>query len=410
MMRMRLPATVAAVVQAIPLAAAAQPAAPPPSDSTFGVQLFQPAPGPDNFLNVESTRIGSEFFITAGAIFHYQHRPLSIFDCEPGTGGEGEPACKLEDDPRVVVIDHQVSADLLFSVGFLKLFSVGLAVPITMWQTGNQFDIDAGTATGEDLPAAFALGDLRLHLKLRLYPFMEGDREGFGIALSPVVSFPIGSLFDDIPAAEDGRSRSGSFLGDGFITATARVSADYYHYPFHAAAQVGYHWREDSQLYSTALGHEMVFGGAFGWWIIPDLQVLVEAYGRNGFTNEIDETPIEVDGAIRYRLGPVLLTAGGGAGIVKAIGSPVARGFLGVSFQPFEDVEVENPDRDGDGYLNDVDGCPDDAEDFDEFQDDDGCPELDNDGDTVPDAFDACVMVPEDLDGFKDEDGCPDFD
>src|SRR5215204_4473836 len=67
-------------------------------------------------------------------------------------------------------------------------------------------------------------------------------------------------------------------------------------------------------------------------------------------------------------------------------------------------------DRDGDGIPDSVDGCPDEAEDKDGFQDSDGCPERDNDNDGVPDAADKCPNEPEDKDGFDDDDGCPDQD
>jgi len=67
-------------------------------------------------------------------------------------------------------------------------------------------------------------------------------------------------------------------------------------------------------------------------------------------------------------------------------------------------------DTDGDGLTDDVDKCPNEAEDKDGFQDDDGCPDLDDDGDGIPDASDKCKMEPEDKDNFEDEDGCPDPD
>ncbi len=67
-------------------------------------------------------------------------------------------------------------------------------------------------------------------------------------------------------------------------------------------------------------------------------------------------------------------------------------------------------DTDGDGLLDPVDGCPDEPEDEDGFEDEDGCPEPDNDGDGVLDGDDRCPLVPEDRDGFEDEDGCPDPD
>jgi outer membrane protein OmpA-like peptidoglycan-associated protein len=67
-------------------------------------------------------------------------------------------------------------------------------------------------------------------------------------------------------------------------------------------------------------------------------------------------------------------------------------------------------DRDKDGIADDVDKCPDEAEDFDGFEDTDGCPDLDNDKDGIPDATDKCPNLAEDFDGFQDEDGCPDLD
>ena len=67
-------------------------------------------------------------------------------------------------------------------------------------------------------------------------------------------------------------------------------------------------------------------------------------------------------------------------------------------------------DRDGDGLTDDVDKCPDEPEDFDKFEDEDGCPDLDNDADGIHDRDDKCPMDPEDVDKFEDTDGCPDVD
>ena len=104
--------------------------------------------------------------------------------------------------------------------------------------------------------------------------------------------------------------------------------------------------------------------------------------------------------------------------------------------------EKEFPDSDKDGLQDHVDACPQEPEDYDGFQDEDGCPEdqeKDTDRDMIPDIFDRCPLVagipekqgcpagdrdkdkvpdnkdlcpdkPEDLDGFMDEDGCPDID
>ena len=93
-------------------------------------------------------------------------------------------------------------------------------------------------------------------------------------------------------------------------------------------------------------------------------------------------------------------------------------GSLFINFGEIDKVHIystvirqpKNGDRDGDGIPDNIDKCPDQPEDKDGFQDEDGCPDLDNDGDGIPDALDKCPNEPEDKDGFQDEDGCPDPD
>ena len=67
-------------------------------------------------------------------------------------------------------------------------------------------------------------------------------------------------------------------------------------------------------------------------------------------------------------------------------------------------------DKDGDRIPDSIDACVDEAEDQDSFEDEDGCPELDNDRDGLADAVDRCPADPEDKDGFEDGDGCPEPD
>lgn len=122
--------------------------------------------------------------------------------------------------------------------------------------------------------------------------------------------------------------------------------------------------------------------------------------------------------------------------------------LLGLSVTLGREKEVPPPpppppppepvDQDGDGINDDVDKCPMEAETFNQFQDEDGCPESDKDadgfwdrpeqdacpdeagvepdgcpirdtdGDGVLDPEDHCVEEPETANGFQDEDGCPD--
>jgi len=104
--------------------------------------------------------------------------------------------------------------------------------------------------------------------------------------------------------------------------------------------------------------------------------------------------------------------------------------------------ETRNPDTDGDGLCDPwvseeglaekyaamcsgFDNCPEEPEDFDGFQDDDGCPDPDNDRDGLCDPWveakgmlaqnahickgvDLCPDQSETLNNYKDDDGCPD--
>src|SRR5690349_19354350 len=97
---------------------------------------------------------------------------------------------------------------------------------------------------------------------------------------------------------------------------------------------------------------------------------------------------------------------------------PEAEGLLSV-YKEFgrKEVKKEEPpppegpkDSDGDGINDDTDKCPSEAEDVDQFEDDDGCPDTDNDKDGVPDSSDKCPMDAEDVDQFQDDDGCPETD
>jgi outer membrane protein OmpA-like peptidoglycan-associated protein len=113
---------------------------------------------------------------------------------------------------------------------------------------------------------------------------------------------------------------------------------------------------------------------------------------------------LESDGALQFTPmgGRVSILAGGGAGLLSGVGSPAYRIFVGLGWTN------ESSDRDGDGIPDDVDQCPTEAEDFDGFQDEDGCPDPDNDGDGLPDMTDKCPNEPETRNGYLDDDGCPD--
>jgi len=70
---------------------------------------------------------------------------------------------------------------------------------------------------------------------------------------------------------------------------------------------------------------------------------------------------------------------------------------------------AQRQDSDGDGLFDDEDVCPEQAEDFDELADDDGCPDDDVDEDGVADTEDACPLDAESPNDWQDDDGCPEI-
>ncbi len=71
----------------------------------------------------------------------------------------------------------------------------------------------------------------------------------------------------------------------------------------------------------------------------------------------------------------------------------------------FQDEDgCPDPDNDGDGVIDNEDQCVD----VPGTKENNGCPEVDKDKDGIPDRLDKCPTQPENFNGFQDEDGCPD--
>jgi outer membrane protein OmpA-like peptidoglycan-associated protein len=155
---------------------------------------------------------------------------------------------------------------------------------------------------------------------------------------------------------------------------------------------------------SVTVGGEIPYGVGIAYAISKQkFDVVLEAYGTLPLGDNDNYQPLEALGGIKlYLARNSFLSLGAGRGLLPGKGAnPAFRGMIGIVFEP------NIGDRDGDGIKDDVDKCPDDPEDFDRFEDEDGCPELDNDRDGILDEDDKCPDIPEDKDGFEDEDGCP---
>ncbi|MFT5433976.1 MAG: OOP family OmpA-OmpF porin, partial [Myxococcota bacterium] len=278
--------------------------------------------------------------------------------------------------------------DLNFGIGFAGFFEIDLAVPMVLNQSG--LDPSTNTAT-----PSFAMGDIVLTPKFRI----AGSRKGGGFLsiLLPVV-FPTGSA-----ATPGGYNGEPTFA---FKPTLAMSAGERVVWGLNLGGTI--RGGQDDNSPNFKQGMEFNFSTGFEFGLIPDTSfILLDFYGSTQFDNffgSAEDTPLEALLAYKHRFNKVYAMVGGGLGITPGRGVPDWRVFLQVSYAS------ELLDRDGDGISDDDDDCPDDPEDFDRFQDRDGCPEPDNDKDGILDPKDKCPNEPEDMDGFEDDDGCPEGD
>jgi outer membrane protein OmpA-like peptidoglycan-associated protein len=175
----------------------------------------------------------------------------------------------------------------------------------------------------------------------------------------------------------------------------------------------------------------LLFGTAVEWGVNPYLLLVAEAYHESRFGSigsadwlDTEPTTLTLGGAARFPGGfnihaGTVVGLGGRKHVPVAYGaSPASGDAFSMTTAPlitlFARVEwsgfVASQDKDRDGIPNKEDKCPFKAEDLDGFEDQDGCPDLDDDKDGIPDTEDKCRLEAEDMDGYQDTDGCPDPD
>ncbi len=388
----------AAALAASALALSAVMAGPARAQSV-NVQAFQPSPYGGDLLSVLTAGTGTPGQLTAGTIFHFTKDPLGF----QGVDGFG----------RVVnedTVDSRLMSELLVSYALSRWLDVGLALPFVLVGSGKA--PDAGLSTVGDT-GGFALGEARLSLRSGLLTgrpvrlafqldatLPTGDEaklaaNGLGFAPRLVADWRSGGLTVALNVGAYFRDEATIGLATGDAAAPSFVAAD----------------ADGVEL--LTVGNELTAGLGGSYQISRALALIGEAYARTPLTapfGDENATQLEAMGGVRWKAAETLaVTAGGGGGtpLFQGYGTSRFRFFAGLSWAPtFEDA----PDGDGDGVPDDEDSCPLLPEDFDGFEDDDGCPDPDNDGDGVLDIDDKCPNDPEDVDGFEDEDGCPDLD
>ena len=196
-------------------------------------------------------------------------------------------------------------------------------------------------------------------------------------------------------------------MGDSFFTFHPKLAFGVNFSKARLGLNAGYLWRKTNEFSPvTEVGPRITYGAGLEILFGERVSGIVELFGQSGMSADVTQSPLEGELALRIKSeSGIAFTVGGGAGIIAGVGTPLVRAFAGLAW-----TKPPENDKDKDGILDEVDECPDDPEDRDDFEDENGCPDPDNDKDGIMDAVDECPYEAEDKDGFEDENGCPDPD
>jgi len=342
----------------------------------------------------------------AQAYVDYSDDPL-VFEANLGTA----------QSETVQLVHQQLTGHLQLSLGLVDRLILYMGLPYHFIIREDRNDFASGGAglaipgLAAAVPHGAGLGDLWFGARGRLY----GERDDvFQLAIQATLNFHTASAAVSGQNYRGGVDQSPQLGGEPELLFTFNI-ADV----LRLSGNVGYRFRISQQLFNLRLGDELTFGlGAIIELVDEQLALIVEGYGRTGVSTKTgssgfgdrEETPFEVLLGAKYHH-PKGFSAGVGAGfgVTRGYGAPDYRVFAMVAYT-MPGKEEGPGDLDADGVMDDVDACPTEPEDFDGYQDADGCPDPDNDADGVLDINDGAPMDPEDLDGFEDEDGVPDPD
>lgn len=344
------------------------------------VQRFRPALDHQGFLGLQGTSVPGPWRWNVGLWTHYANGPLTA---------DGQD-----------VISHRLAANLLAQVGIGGRFALALDVPMVLYQVADATPLRDGLGP----IAAQAMGDPRVVARLRFYgetfDVPRERTEGPGLALMAAVTIPAGT--------ED------AFSGEGAATLETRAIGDFH--IFGAGAGLSLGWRRrfhqrtlgtDAEGDPVRFRDELVFGLGVKVPIpvIPDFLVFAEVRGALDARDPFGGGPrsaIGGDLGFGIRRHGLSIRTGVGTDFTAGVGTATVRAFLGFDWAP------RLADLDQDSIPDDIDECKHLPEDFDGFEDDDGCLDPDNDMDFIPDTDDRCPNE-EALEGYDlDEDGCTD--
>jgi outer membrane protein OmpA-like peptidoglycan-associated protein len=343
----------------------------------FSGQRFVPAAGAAGGFMVERPVVPLHLGWGAGLFLNYSLNPVVVRD-------------RATDEIVAHPLNHAMTFDLLGSIGLFDFMEVALHVPIHALYVGDDTIVD-----GQSLEAVGGIGDLRLDHKFAWW-----------LGGSPALNFYLGfDLPITFPTGNEAAMR-----GAGGVTLEPRALFAMGAARWMAVANLGFRSRLSSMDVDFTGAYELTWGLAGTYGLLTGrvpLDLQLELQGGYQPSAPGAAAPLEILGGVIVWPHPeISVYAGMGPGLTNGLGTPDLRVVAGVRYSHRVPGRDRYSDRDGDRVPDYRDDCKDIPEDYDGFEDEDGCPEIDNDEDGIVDNLDECPTQAEEPGG--DGDGCPD--
>ena len=346
----------------IPGTAAAQDGA-----QSLDAQRYRPAQDGQRFFVVNDTQVGPAFQPGGGVVFNYADDPFVY---------------RYSDGRDEVKLLETVGTANVLAWMTLPRVRIGLDLPLLTLSTGYRVD-------------GFRLvGDARIMATGEL--IQRGD-SGLGLGVSGWMDLPTGN--------------EEAWLGEAGTTGGGALGVSYATGQLLAAANLGASTGTGSQfLDDLEWGKHLSWSAGLSYRVVPSIDVSAELSGEHLLGQDAPGTsPAELTAGLRYHLQelPLIFSVGGGTGITSGIGAPDFRVIGGLVWAPAHNSSAKpvGGDRDRDTIADEVDLCPDQAEDFNGVDDADGCPDgnltptrirvMDGQGNLIADAVVALESGPE---------------
>ncbi|MFL5353509.1 OmpA family protein [Archangium sp.] len=291
----------AAAVVSVPVAAQAQD----DMSRSFLVERFQPQPGRDDLLGVQSANVPEHLSASVRLFADYANQPLRLVSAE-------------DSSYQRLLVGGQTYLTLAGSLALFDRFEIGAALPVMAYQSTSPAGmVDPQLQAG--LPTT-APSDLRLSLKTALV-----RAEDFGLALSLPVSLPT--------APKD------SYLGGGSVTFNPTLVGEW-RGPRGSAlmANAGVFFGRPQQFLNLNLGTAVTYGIGGKVDLVPrwKLSLLSTLAGEVGLNKvSVPTSPLELMLALRWGFVRNLeMTLGGGPGLTNGFGTPRYRMLAALSYAP----------------------------------------------------------------------------